>query len=151
LALYGGYPSDYDKEKEIAKLKVGFNLKARVARVEQIRTGDSVSYGRSYVAKKPTWIATLPIGHADGYIRMATKGAKVLVNGKVYPVIGFVSASHTIIELGEEASVTVGDVATLYGEGHDAINPNKISAITGVSIYDVFMHLSAKIPKTVIG
>jgi alanine racemase len=150
LAMYGGYPTDFAKEKEIAHLKVGFSLKTRVVRVEQIRAGDSVSYGRRYVAQKPTWLATLPIGHADGYLRHAVKGAKVYVGGKLYPVIGYVSASHTILEIGDTASVAVGDIATLYGSDHEEINPNHVSEVTGTSIYDILMHLSAKIPKTTI-
>ncbi len=150
ISLYGGYPTFPEIEKEIAELKVAYRLNARVVRVEKLRTGDSVSYGRKYVAKKPVWIATLPIGHADGYMRNAVKGAKVLVNGKLYPVIGAVSASHTILEIGKEQTVQVGDMATLVGPDHPEIHPNHLSTAIGVSVYDIFMHMSSRLPKIIV-
>jgi len=150
ISLYGAYPTYPDKEKKLAELKVAYNFKARVVRVEQLRTGDSVSYGRNYIADKPLWVATIPIGHADGYLRNAVKGLKVLVNGKLYPVIGAVSASHTIIELGDKKEVNVGDIATLEGADHPEIHPSHISNVTGDSVYDVLMHLSSRLPKIIV-
>ncbi len=146
LVLYGAYPSGA-RELEQAALRPAFRLHARVVRVERLSAGDSVSYGRDYVAEKPTWIATLPVGHADGYPRTAVNGCAVVIGGAVYPVIGAVSASHTIVELGEERSVEVADVATLIGPDHEAIRPNTISERAGVSVYDVLMHLSAALPR----
>ncbi|MEE9361583.1 MAG: alanine racemase [Cellulophaga sp.] len=149
ISLYGAYPTYPEKEKNIAELKVAYNFKARIVRVEELRTGDSVSYGRNYIADKPVWIATIPIGHADGYLRNAVKGAKVLVNGNLYPVIGAVSASHTIIEIGDKKEVSVGDIAILEGADHPEIHPSHISTITGDSVYDVLMHLSSRLPKII--
>jgi alanine racemase len=150
IALFGAYPSDADSESAIASLAPAFRLRARVVRVERLRPGDSVSYGRNYIAKEPTWTATLPVGHTDGMPREAVEGARVLVNGTTYPVIGAVSASHTIIELGPEKSVDIGDIATLVGPDHPAIHPNELASSTGTSVYDVLMHLNPTLPKTLI-
>ena len=95
LSQFGAYPSDYKKEELQAPLIPAYRWSARVVRVSQMEKGDSVSYGRKYIATKPTWIATVPIGHADGYPRTAVNGAVVFIKGRVYPVIGAVSASHT--------------------------------------------------------
>ncbi len=149
ITIYGAYPTYPEKEKAIGALKVAYRLNARVVRIVHLRTGDSVSYGREYTAEKPTWIATLPIGHADGYIRKAVNGAKVLIGKKVYPVIGAVSASHTILEIGNEPEVKIGDVATLIGPGHEEIHPSHISTVTGVSVYDILMHMNANLPKII--
>jgi alanine racemase len=119
-------------------------------RVEQLRPGDSVSYGRNYVAERPTWIATLPVGHADGYPRSAVNGCRIVINGAAYPVIGAVSASHTIVELGAEQTVNVGDEATLVGPDRPEIHPNTVAGQAGVSVYDILMHLSAGLPKSVV-
>ena len=151
MALYGGYPDQADVEKAKAELHVAVRLRARVARVEQLRPGDGVSYGRNYIASKPTWIATLPVGHADGYPRAAVKGAHILIGGNVYPVIGAVSASHCIVEIGDEPRVRVGDMATLMGPDHPLIHPNAIASTIGVGVYDLFMHLSPSLPRTVLG
>ena len=150
IAIYGAYPSDFESEREIATLKVAVRLNARVVRVEQVREGDSVSYGRNYVASEPTWIATIPVGHTDGYPREAVNGARVLINQAMYPAIGAVSASHTIVELGPERTVDVGDVATLLGPDHPDLHPNAVAAATGRSVYDVLMHLNPALPKVVL-
>ena len=150
IALFGAYPSDAESESRIATLTPAFRLQARVVRVERLREGDSVSYGRNYIAEGPTWTATIPTGHTDGYPRAAVTGAKALVNGETYPVIGAVSASHTIIEVGDEKKVNIGDVATLVGSGHPDIHPNTVASTTGTSVYDRLMHLSPVLPKVVL-
>ena len=149
MAMYGGYPNDPRTQKELGALRCAVRLKARVVRVEQLRMGDSVSYGRNYVAQVPTWVATLPVGHTDGYPRRAVDGARILIGSQTYPVIGAISASHTIVELGAEKTVAVGDVATLIGPDAKETDPNWISVETGTSVYDLFMHLNPSLPKII--
>jgi len=150
IALYGAYPSDAGTERVIAELQPALRVRARVVRVEELRTGDSVSYGRNFVATRPTWVATVPMGHADGYPRQAVNGARVLINGRLYPAIGAVSASHTIVELGPERTVAVGDVVTVLGPDDPAIHPNAIADGVGISVYDVLMHLNPALPKLIV-
>lgn len=150
IALFGGYPSRPDEERSIAVLRPAVALKCRVVRVERLRPGDSVSYGRDYVAERPTWIATLPAGHVDAYPRSAVEGARVAIGGATYPVIGAVSASHTIVEIGDEASVAVGDVATLVGPDAPEVHPNEVARASGSSVYDLFMHLDPTLPRVVV-
>lgn len=149
ISLFGAYPSNEGKEAEIAELRPAGSLKARVVRVERLRPGDSVSYGREWVAQQATWVATIPLGHSDGYPREAVQGARVLINGKLYPPVGAVSASHTIVELGDREEVRIGDVATLMGPEDPAIHPNALATRTGRSVYDVLMHLNGALPKVV--
>jgi alanine racemase len=132
------------------QLTPAFKLQARVARVELLRAGDSVSYGRNWVAERPTWTATLPVGHADGYPRRAVEGCEVLIGRRLYPVVGAVSASHTIVVLGDQPIVSVGDVATLVGPDDPAIHPNEVARRTGSSVYDVLMHLGQNLPRVVV-
>ena len=147
IALFGAYPSDYEIERDIAELKPAVRLKARIVRTERLRTGDSVSYGGHYVADKPVWIATVPAGHTDGIPRTAVDGSRVLVNGALYPVIGAVSASHSIIEIGDEPKVEIGDTVTLMGPDNAAIHPNAFAASSNASVYDILMHLNPTLPK----
>ena len=149
LVLYGAYPAGVQDAEQLA-LRPAFRLRARVVRVEQLETGDSVSYGRNYVAARPTWTATLPVGHADGYPRSAVEGCEVLIHDHLYPVIGAVSASHTIVEVGDHKTVEVGDIATLIGPERTEIHPNSVAARCGISVYDVLMHLSAALPTQVV-
>lgn len=148
LVLYGAYPAGA-RGMDRAVLRPALRLRARVVRVARLEPGDGVSYGRRYVAERPTWIATLPVGHADGYPRTAVEGCEVVIGGRAYPVIGAVSASHTIVELGAERTVEPGATATLVGPDHDAVHPNEVAERAGVSVYDVLMHLSARLPRVV--
>lgn len=149
MSLYGGYPDKFDEERTMAELRPAFRVRARVVRTDRLRPGDSVSYGREYVATKPTWIATIPLGHGDGYARTAVKGAKVLVGDRLYRVIGAVSASHSIIEIGDEELVRIGDIATFLGPDRPEIHPNEVARITG-SVYDLLMHLNPALPRFVV-
>lgn len=149
MSLYGGYPDKFDEERAMAELRPAFRLRARVVRTDRLRRGDSVSYGRQYVAKIPTWIATIPLGHGDGYSRNAVKGAKVLVGDRLYPVIGAVSASHSIIEVGDTEAVHIGDIATYLGPDRPEIHPNEVARVTG-SVYDLLMHLNPVLPRIVV-
>jgi alanine racemase len=146
LVLFGAHVAG-GRGDEALGITPALRLRARVLRVERLRPGDSVSYGRNYVADREVWVATIPVGHSDGYPRQAVEGCRILVGDRTYPVIGAVSASHCIIEVGPERTVAQGDVATLLGPDHPDIHPSEVSEITGRSVYDVLMHLSPGLPK----
>jgi alanine racemase len=95
-------------------------------------------------------VATLPVGHADGFPREAVGGGEILIRDRLYPVIGAVSASHCIVEVGEHLSVHVGDIATLMGPDHPAIEPNRIADALGVSVYDLLMHVNPSLPRFLV-
>ncbi|MGH9203404.1 MAG: alanine racemase, partial [Vicinamibacterales bacterium] len=140
LAVYGGYVSAEAWAK--GELKAAYRMRAPVVRVVQLAPGEGVSYHRRWKAAEPTWVATLPIGHVDGYPSGAVKGCEVVIQDRLYPVIGTVSASHTIVALGADPSVKVGDVATLVGPDNPAIHPNEVAKRAGWSEYNMFMHLN---------
>jgi alanine racemase len=145
LSLYGAFPSEVEPEERVGLTPV-FRLRARLVRVERIRPGDGVGYGRNYTAAEPTWIGTVPIGHADGYPRGAVRGARVLVGERLHPVVGAVGASHCMIEIGPEKTAEVGDVVTLIGPDRPEIHPNAVSERSGHSVYDILMHLNPLLP-----
>ena len=148
LALYGGYVSERAMQR--GELRPAYRLKARIIRVDHLAAGEGVSYHRRYVAERPIWTATLAVGHVDGYPSGAVKGCEVLADGRLFAVIGTVSASHTIIALGDEQRLDVGDEVTLVGPDHPAIHPNEVARRAGWSEYNMFMHLSPKLAKRVV-
>ena len=150
IALFGSYPSDPGRERTMATLRSALRLRARVVRVSHLQAGDGVGYGRPWVADRPTWVATLPVGHADGYPRGAVNGARVLIGGQLFPVIGGVSASHCIVKVGDHRSVQVGDVVTLMGPDHQEVEPNVIAETLGVSVYDLLMHVNPSLPRVLV-
>ena len=150
IALFGSYPSEPEREREMATLRSAIRLSARVVRVSHLEVGDGVGYGRPWVADRPTWVATLPVGHADGYPREAVDGAQVLIRDQLFPVIGGVSASHCIVKVGDHPSVQVGDQVTLMGPDNPVLEPNTLAQKLGVSVYDLLMHVNPSLPRILV-
>lgn len=147
MAIYGIYP-----EKEfrgtVMELRPAVSLKARVIYVKQLRKGESAGYNRAYLAQNDVWVATLPVGHADGVPRVATKGARIRIGNALYPVVA-ISASHTIVELGAETHVQIGDVATVF-DWQEGSRPEDFAIACGASVYDLTMHLNPLLPRKMI-
>ena len=153
MAIYGIYSENEFRHTSIMDLRPAISLKARVIYVKKLRKGDSAGYNRAYLAKDDVWVATLPVGHADGWPRNAAltrdRGAKVRINGDLYPVIASVSASHCILEVGSEERVRIGDVATFF-DWQPGSRPEDVSESCGASVYDLTMHLNPLLPRRVI-
>ncbi len=149
MVLYGIYPEPRFRTAGVLDLQPAIALKARVAYVKQLRPGESAGYNRAYVAKAPVWIATLPVGHADGLPRGAAKGGRVRIGGALYPIVASVSASHTIVEIGPDRRVEIGDEATVF-DWTDGSRPEDLAAACGASVYDLTMHLNPLLPRRVI-
>lgn len=148
ISLYGCYPDDRSAESKAIPLRSTFDFKTRVMLVKRIRQGDSLMYGRVYIAEKPAWIATLPVGHTDGWPAETVNNCEVLIKGRRYPVIAGISANHCMIEIGEEQTVEMGDEALLMGEsGDEALLPHTIASQSGVGVYRLLMHLNPWLPK----
>ena len=149
MALYGIYPEPAFRKAGALTLTPALALKARVAYVKQLQPGDSAGYNRAYIADRPVWIATLPVGHADGLPRVAAKGGRVRIGGALYPIIASVSASHTIVEVGADRRVEIGDEATLF-DWTEGSRPEDLAAACGASVYDLTMHLNPLMPRRVV-
>jgi alanine racemase len=149
MAIYGIYSENEFRHTGVLDLRPGLSLKARVIYVKKLRKGDSAGYNRAYLAKDDVWVATLPVGHADGWPRVAAKGAKVRINGDLFPVIASVSASHCILEIGSEQRVKIGDVATFF-DSQPGSRPEDVSESCGASVYDLTMHLNPLLPRRIV-
>jgi alanine racemase len=154
MALFGVYPETPFRTAGVLDLRPAVALRVGIVYVKKILKGESAGYNRAYRATRDVWIATLPVGHADGIPRTLAKGAKVRIGGTLYPVIASVSASHAIVELGSAESrsdppARAGDVATIF-DWQDGSRPEDISAACGASVYDLLMHLSAALPRRVV-
>ena len=89
------------------------------------------------------------MGHADGLPRVAAKGGRVRIGAALYPIIASVSASHTIVEIGDEPRVQIGDEATLF-DWTEGSRPEDLAVACGASVYDLTMHLNPSLPRRVI-
>lgn len=128
-----------------------FRLKARVVRVERVQVGESAGFNRGFQPPAPTSVALLPVGHTDGYASAAAGVCEVLIGDRTYPVVpGGVNSAHTIVDVGAEPAVRVGDVATLVGPDHPSILPAEVGARTKTGTLQVMTRLSALLPRRVV-
>jgi alanine racemase len=151
MAIFGVYSETPFRTAGVLDLKPAVALRARVVYVKRLPKGESAGYNRAYAAQRDTWVATLPVGHADGVPRVLAKGGKVRIGGTLYPIVASVSASHMIVEIGPADSgqppVNAGDPVTIF-DWQDGSRPEDISAACGASVYDLLMHLNPALPRT---
>lgn len=152
ISIYGCYPTDRSTKTRDIPLKPTFEFKTRVMYVKQLRAGDSLQYGRHYVADKPIWIATLPVGHSDGWPRTTANNCEVLIKGRRYPLVASLSANHCLAEIGDVPSVDIGDEVVLIGEsGGEMIDAHTVAEQSGVGVYTLTMHLNPWLPRRYSG
>jgi alanine racemase len=126
-----------------------------VTRIIQLKTVPSefpVSYGQTFVTRRPSVIATLPIGYADGYSRALSNRATVLVRGQRAPVIGAICMDLTVVDVTEVAGVRLGDEVVLWGQQDGAeISVAEIAEWQGTISYEVLTCLGKRVPRVLHG
>lgn len=148
IMLYGLHPNFGLKLPK--PLKPVMELKTVVSHVKTIEAGDFVSYGRTFKAENDTKIATMTIGYADGYSRLLSSKAEVLINGKRAKVIGRVCMDQTMIDV-TGIDVNVGDTATLFGtDGKESITADELAEIYGTIGYEVICGISKRVPRIIL-
>jgi alanine racemase len=133
-------------------LEQAMELSTYVAAVKRARPGESVGYGRRFIADGPTWIATMPIGYGDGVRRGLTNNGDVLIAGRRYPLVGTVSMDNITADLGAaesgEPGVRVGTPAILIGRSGDQRQTvEDIAKRLGTINHEVLCGISARVPR----
>jgi alanine racemase len=124
------------------------SLHTAVMQLRAIKPGETVSYNRTFVAKRPSTIAVLPIGYADGYSRRLSNQGFVLVDGKRAPIVGLVCMDMTMVDVTDIPSVRVGDGVTVIGrQGKEAIWADEIARWTGTIPYETLCAVGPRIPR----
>jgi alanine racemase len=114
--------------------------------VKRVRKGDSVSYGRTWVADRDTVIGTIPVGYGDGLPRrLSGQGFKVRVNGAWRPLAGRICMDQCMLDLGLDAGVRRWDTATLFGG--DALSAAEIAEKLGTISYEIICGISKRVPR----
>lgn len=148
LILYGMYPSD-EVDKSRIELRPAMTLKANVVLVKDVEPDTCISYGRIFTTARPSKIATIPIGYADGYTRMLSNKGKVLVNGEIAPVVGRVCMDQCMVDVTDLGSeVKVGDEVVLFGtQGDSRIAIEEVAAAIGMINYEMVCIIGKRIPR----
>lgn len=116
ISLYGLHPSLDFKRRLSLPLEPVMSWKTYVAEVKELPVDWGVSYGRTFVTKRRTRVAVLPVGYADGYLRSLSNKAHVLIKGKRAPVIGRVTMDWTMVDVTDLTDVKKGDEVLLFGK-----------------------------------
>lgn len=150
ISTYGLYPSE-EVEKENVPLKPALELVSHVAHVKWVDEGTPVSYGGTYITKRRTRIATIPVGYGDGYPRSLSNKGYVLIHGKEALILGRVCMDQFMVDVTEIEDVAFGDVVTLVGENEGAHLPVEVlSDLSGRFNYEFVCDLGKRIPREFI-
>ncbi|HEV2820901.1 MAG TPA: alanine racemase [Solirubrobacteraceae bacterium] len=146
VGIYGLDP--FGQDPAARDLEPALELRAAVAALKALAPGQSVGYGRRFVASEPTTIATLPVGYGDGWSRALTNAADVLLAGERRPLVGTVSMDYVTVDAGPVPRVAVGDEAVLLGRrGDERILAEEVARRLGTINYEVTTALLARIPR----
>jgi len=146
LMLYGMYPHPRFKAK--ISLKPALSVKSRMMFVKKIEKGRSISYGRTFVAKRPMAVATIPIGYNDGYFRILSNKSSVLVGRVSCPVIGRVTMDQIVTDVSRVKSPRIGMEVVLLGrQGTREISADTLAALAGTINYEVTCSLGNSLPR----
>ncbi|NLJ58676.1 MAG: alanine racemase [Tissierellia bacterium] len=148
IILTGFYPSD-EVNKEEYKFKICLTLKAKLANVKTVEAGEGVGYGHLYSTNKPTVVGTVPLGYADGYSRLLSNKAYVVVKGTKCPIVGRVCMDQFMIDLSNVDSPKIGDEIIIYGDGTDgAMTAEDVAKMRATISYEVLTNLAVRrLPK----
>jgi alanine racemase len=146
LLLYGIHPSP-EMKKGIA-LKPVLSWKTRILQLKGLPRGSSIGYGRTFVTQRESLIATLAVGYADGYHRLLSNRAAVLVLGKRAPVVGRISMDLTTVDVTDIPGVERGDEVVLLGrQGRETISADEIAGWAQTISYEILTSISARVPR----
>lgn len=153
-ALLYGYHQRYDPPEKLAEvneklpLEPALSLRARVVLVRELPPGTGVGYNATFVTRRPSRIAVIPAGYADGLVRRLTNVGRVIVRGRCVPIVGIVSMDLTTIDVTDVPEVSVGDVVTIFGrDGELARSPFDVAAEAGTVTSDLLCSLGSRVPK----
>jgi alanine racemase len=146
IAIYGCDPMNEDPDRHA--LEPALELTSYVAAIKLAHAGETVGYGRTFTATGDTWVATVPIGYADGIRRALSNNCDVLAGGRRYPMVGTVSMDNITLDLGPETNVAVGDEVTLIGaQGTERVTAEEVARRMGTINYEVVSAVSARVPR----
>ncbi|MDD4202607.1 MAG: alanine racemase [Candidatus Omnitrophica bacterium] len=149
LILYGMYPKrDFPKK---IQLRPTLALKTKIVFIKDVEAGRSIGYGRTYIAAENTRIATLPIGYADGYGRILSGKAEVIIKGHKYPVIGKVTMDQTMVDIGNNKGIKVEDEVVLIGRQFlSEVKIGDLARQAGTIPYEIVTGITARVPRKYI-
>lgn len=142
ILCYGLHPSD--RHPDNLKVTPAMTLKTAIMFLKQVKKGTGLSYGLTYHAAKDTYIATIPIGYADGFPRSLSNKALVTIEDKTYPVVGRICMDQCLIDLGDDL-YPIGQEVTIFGK--DGITAETVASWGSTIPYEITCDMSRRVPR----
>ena len=147
IVTYGMYPSD-EVSPALLSIRPALQWISRVTHVKTLEPGREISYGGTFVTTRPTRVATVPVGYADGYRRSLSGRFHVLIHGKKAPILGRVCMDQMMVDVTDIPGVALEDKVTLVGrDGGEQITMEQIAAAADSFNYEFVCGISRRVPR----
>ncbi len=147
IMLYG-CPPRRTPQPEDPPLRPPLRFRTAVSQVKTVLAGTSLSYGRTFITERPTRVATLPVGYADGLWRSLSNAGVVLIRGRRVPIVGRVCMDMTLVDVTDLPAIGPGEEAVLIGrQGGAAITADEVAGQLGTISYEVLCRIGPRVPR----
>jgi alanine racemase len=128
-------------------LRPALTWRSRVSAVKRLEAGEAVSYGHRYRLERDAWLATVPVGYADGYPRQLTNLGEALIRGRRRAVAGTVTMDQLLVDCGDE-EIGVGEEVVLIGsQGDESIGADALGRLFGTIGYEIVSRIGERVPR----
>lgn len=148
ISMYGLLPSG-EVSQDLVKIEPAMSLVSHIVYIKTLKAGSRVSYGGLFTADHDMRVATVPVGYADGYPRLLTGKAHVLIRGKKAPVIGRICMDQFMVDVDDIPEAREDDEVILMGRmGEEEITAEELGALSGRFNYELVCDISPRVPRT---
>ncbi len=149
IALYGMMPDQWLEGR--LDVRPVLTWKTGITHLKTVSAGTPVSYGGTWVAARESRIATLPVGYADGYGRIFSNRAQVLIRGRRVPVVGRITMDMAMVDVTDLPEVQLGDAVVLLGaQAHESISAAELAQLSDTIPYEVVCSVGARVPRVLV-
>ena len=145
IGIYGIGP--VDGVGEPSGLRPALTWRSSVSFVKRLQAGRRVSYGQRYELARDAWVATVPVGYADGYPRMLSSRADVVIGGRRCRVAGSVTMDQLIVDCGDLEPAPGDDVVLLGAQGSETVTAWELAALSDTIAYEIVARIGARVPR----
>ncbi len=147
IAAYGLYPSA-EVDHGRVELRPIMEWKTRIVHLKKVPAGFGVSYGITYETPRPTTLATVAVGYADGLSRKLSSRGLMLVGGQRAPIVGRVCMDLTLLDVGEVSEVAVGDEVVIFGrQGDESLTADEMATALDTINYEIVSTITSRVPR----
>jgi alanine racemase len=152
IALYGLAPSPDIRSPRARELQPVLEWRTRITFLKEVPAGTGLSYGHTFRARRPSRVATLPVGYGDGLSRRLSNRMEVLVGGVRCPQVGTITMDQCLVDVSALDRVAIGDEVVLIGgqDGEEA-SADVLAATLGTISYEIVTAVAARVPRVAVG